>query len=172
MNARVNARAPWNEERATAIIDAHRRLRGALMSMLHALQEEFGCIDEEAIPLLASELNLSRADVHGVVSFYHEFRRTRPGRHTIKVCRAEACQSMNADGLIDHIRKRLKVEFHETTVDGAFTLEPVFCLGNCSLSPALMVGETLYGRVSPARFDALVEKTLGTEKTLAQEIAR
>lgn len=159
----MNARSPWSEERATAVIAANRHLRGALLPMLHALQEEFGCIDEEAIPLLARELNLSRADVHGVVSFYHEFRRSRPGRHTIKVCRAEACQSMNADGLIDHIRRRLKVDFHETTADDAFSLEPVFCLGNCALAPAVMVDETLHGRVSPARFDAITASTLATE---------
>lgn len=161
----MNARSPWNAERAAAIVEANRHLRGNLLPILHALQEEFGCIDEDAVPLLASKLNLSRADVHGVVSFYHEFRRTRPGRHTIKVCRAEACQSMNADGLVDHIRRRLKVDFHETTADDAFTLEPVFCLGNCALAPAVMVDETLHGRVSPGRFDAIAASTLAAEAT-------
>ncbi|PWC52705.1 formate dehydrogenase subunit gamma [Azospirillum sp. TSO22-1] len=157
----MNARSPWSAERAASIIDAHRHLRGNLLPILHALQEEFGCIDEEAVPLLAGELNLSRAEVHGVVSFYHEFRRTRPGRHTIKVCRAEACQSMDSDGLVEHARRRLKVDLGETTADGSFTLESVFCLGNCALAPAVMVDETLHGRVDPRRFDAIVGAEAG-----------
>jgi len=148
--------SPWSAEQALAIIDRYRGLRGALLPTLHALQEEFGCIDEAAIPLLAQELNLSRADVHGVVSFYHDFRRTRPGRHVLKVCRSEACQALGGDALIAHIKDHLQVEFGETTADGAFTLEQVFCLGNCGLSPALMIDDDLYGRVDAARFDGLV----------------
>ncbi|UEM19132.1 formate dehydrogenase subunit gamma [Skermanella mucosa] len=159
----MNARSPWDAGRAAGIIAAHRHMRGALLPILHALQEEFGCIDEDAIPLLARELNLSRADVHGVVSFYHEFRRTRPGRHTVKVCRAEACQSMDPDGLIDHVRRRLGVALGGTTADDAFTLESVFCLGNCALAPAVMVDEALYGRVDARRFDAIAAATLEAE---------
>ena len=158
----MTASQPWSAERAMTIVADNRHLRGALLPILHALQEEFGYIDEQAIPLLASELNLSRADVHGVVTFYHEFRRERPGRHVIKVCRAEACQSMGANALVDHIKKRLQVDFHHTTADGAFTLEQVFCLGNCALSPAVMIDGNLYGRVSTARFDALAAQTAGT----------
>lgn len=160
----MNARTPWSAERAKAIIAGHRHLRGALLPILHALQEEFGCIDEPAIPLLAQEMNLSRADVHGVVSFYHEFRRTRPGRHTIRVCRAEACQSLRAEDLIDHIRRHLGVDLGGTTDDDAFTLEPVFCLGNCALGPAIMVDDTLHGRVDAARFDAIAAATLAQER--------
>lgn len=148
---------PWDAGRAAAIVETHRHLRGNLLPILHALQEEFGCIDEEAVPLLAQELNLSRADVHGVVSFYHDFRRTRPGRHIVKVCRAEACQSMEADGLVEHLQKRLRVDLGDTTTDGTFTLEPVFCLGNCALAPAMMVDGALHGRVSPARADAILD---------------
>ncbi|MBP2302880.1 formate dehydrogenase subunit gamma [Azospirillum picis] len=151
----MNALQPWSAERAMTIVADNRHLRGALLPILHALQEEFGYIDEEAIPLLAAELNLSRADVYGVVSFYHEFRREKPGRHIIKVCRAEACQSMGANALVDHIKKQLQVDFHGTTADGSFTLEQVFCLGNCALSPAVMIDEQLHGRVTPERFDAL-----------------
>lgn len=146
---------PWSAERALSIVAEHAHQRGALLPILHALQETFGCIDEEAIPLLAGALNLSRADVHGVVSFYHDFRRTRPGRHTVKICRAEACQAMGADALLDHVRRRLTVDLHGTTADGVFTVEPVFCLGNCALSPAVMIDGTLHGRVGPDRFDAL-----------------
>lgn len=146
---------PWSAERALSIVAEHAQQRGALLPILHALQDTFGCIDEEAIPLLAGALNLSRADVHGVVSFYHDFRRTRPGRHTVKICRAEACQAMGADALLDHVRRRLTVDPHGTTADGVFTVEPVFCLGNCALSPAVMIDGTLHGRVGPERFDAL-----------------
>lgn len=167
----MNACHPWSAERAMTIVEDNRHLRGALLPILHALQEEFGYIDEEAIPLLATALNLSRADVHGVVSFYHEFRREKPGRHTIKVCRAEACQSMGANALVDHIKKRLQVDFHGTTADGAFTLEPVFCLGNCALSPAVMIDENLHGRVSPDRFDELAAETR-TDPHAHQQIPR
>jgi formate dehydrogenase subunit gamma len=159
----VNARAPWREDRALAVIEEHMHLRGALMPILHALQEEFGCIDEEAIPLLARELNLSRADVHGVVSFYHEFRRTRPGRHVVKVCRAEACQSMGCNDLVSHIESSLSIKLGDTTPDDAFTIEQVFCLGNCALSPAITVDEKIYGRVSNRRFDAILASTLAAE---------
>ncbi|NYZ14746.1 formate dehydrogenase subunit gamma [Azospirillum sp. RWY-5-1] len=159
----MNGRAEWNAQRAQAIIDGNRHLRGALLPILHALQEEFGCIDEAAVPMLARSMNLSRADVHGVISFYHDFRRERPGRHTIKVCRAEACQASGCDSLIGHIERSLGVEMHGTTDDGAFTLEPVFCLGNCALGPAAMIDGDLHGRVTPARFDALVAETLASE---------
>lgn len=150
--------APWSEDRARAIIARHRHLRGALLPILHALQDCFGCIDEPAVPLLAEELNLSRAEVHGVVSFYHDFRRTRPGRHVVKVCRAEACQSMGAESLLAHATRRLSVEAGGTSPDGAFTLEAVYCLGNCALSPAILIDETLHGRVTPERFDALTAR--------------
>lgn len=148
--------SPWSEDRASTIIDRHRGHRGALLPILHELQECFGCIDEAAVPLLARELNLSRAEVHGVVTFYHDFRRTRPGHHVLKVCRAEACQSLGGRALIEHVRDHLKVDFGGTSADGAFTLEQVFCLGNCGLGPSVMIDGDLYGRVDPARFEALV----------------
>lgn len=146
---------PWAEEHACAILAEHQHLRGALLPMLHALQEEFGYIDDAALPLLAKTLNLSRAEIHGVVSFYHEFRRQRPGQHVLKVCRAEACQSMGAEALIAHIQDHLRIDFGQTSADGRFSLEAVYCLGNCALSPSLLLDDTLHGRVSPARFDAL-----------------
>ena len=131
----------------------------ALLEILHDLQEQLGFVPEAALPALAKSLNLSRAEVHGVVTFYHDYRREPAGRHVIKVCRAEACQSMGANALVDHIKKRLQVDFHGTTADGAFTLEPVFCLGNCALSPAVMIDENLHGRVSSDRFDELAAET-------------
>jgi formate dehydrogenase subunit gamma len=109
-----------------------------------------------AVPIIADGLNLSRAEVHGVISFYHYFRDTKPGRHTIHMCRAEACQSMNQPALEAHAKRKLGVGFHGTTADGAFTFEPVYCLGNCACSPAIMVDGELYGRVTPDRFDAIL----------------
>ena len=133
---------------------------GPLIEILHSVQAALGYVPSDAVPLIAEALNLSRAEVHGVVTFYHFFRETPPGRHTVSICRAEACQSMGADGLVEHAKRRLGVNFHETTADGTFSLEPVFCLGNCACSPAAMIDGRLYGRVTPERFDELVaEKT-------------
>ncbi len=129
---------------------------GPLIEVLHAVQAALGYVPSEAIPILAEALNLSRAEVHGVVTFYHFFRETPPGRHTVSLCRAEACQSMGADALAAHAKQRLGVDFHETTADGAFSLEPVFCLGNCACSPAAMIDGRLYGRLTPQSLDALI----------------
>ena len=128
----------------------------ALIEILHDLQDELGFIPEAALPALAKSLNLSRAEVHGVVTFYHDFHRHPTGRHVIKVCRAEACQSMGADELVRSIRKSLKVALGETTSDGAITVEAAYCLGNCALSPAIMVDGKLVGRVDDAKFNAVV----------------
>lgn len=129
---------------------------GSLLLVLHAVQKEFGYVPEESIPLIADALNLSRAEVHGVLSFYHYFRRTPRGEHVVQICRAESCQAMHAEQLIAHAKKRLQIGFHETTADGRFSLEPVYCLGNCACSPAIMIDDELHGRVSPERFDALI----------------
>jgi formate dehydrogenase subunit gamma len=129
---------------------------GPLIEVLHSVQAALGYVPPDAVPILAEALNLSRAEVHGVVTFYHFFRETPPGKHTVSICRAEACQSMGADALVAHAKRRLGVDFHETTADGVFSLEPVFCLGNCACSPAAMIDGRLYGRVTPARFDQLV----------------
>ena len=129
---------------------------GPLIEILHSVQAALGYVPPDAVPILAEALNLSRAEVHGVVTFYHFFRETPPGRHTVSICRAEACQSMGADDLVEHAKRRLGVDFHETTADGIFSLEPIFCLGNCACSPAAMIDGRLYGRVTPERFDELV----------------
>jgi formate dehydrogenase subunit gamma len=138
------------------IVDRLAHLEGALLPVLHAVQGALGYVPPEAVPVLADRMNLSRAEVHGVISFYHWFRSTPPGRHTMHLCRAEACQSMNARGLEAHAKARLGAAFHETTANGAFSLEPVYCLGNCALAPAMMIDGQLYGRVTPQRFDAVV----------------
>ena len=140
----------------TAAVQAHRDTPGNLLPVLHAVQDRLGWVPPETIALIAFELNLSRAEVHGVLSFYHGFRSRQPGRHVLQLCRAEACQARGAAALETHAKKTLGVDFHATTADGAVTLEPVYCLGNCALGPSLMVDDKLCGRVSPARFDQLV----------------
>jgi formate dehydrogenase subunit gamma len=129
---------------------------GPLLEVLHAIQAALGYVPEGAVPLVAEGLNISRAEVHGVVTFYHYFRRTPPGKHVVSLCRAEACQSMGADALAEHVKGRLGVDFHETTEDGQFSLEPVYCLGNCACSPAAMVDGELHGRLTPERIDAVI----------------
>jgi formate dehydrogenase subunit gamma len=150
---------PLDTKTQDAVSGAVARLKdlpGALLPILHAIQDAVGYVPEAAVPLIADGLNLSRAEVHGVISFYHYFRDTKPGRHTIHMCRAEACQSMNQAALEAHAKGALGVEFHGTTANGAFSFEPVYCLGNCACSPAIMVDGELYGRVTPERFDAIV----------------
>jgi formate dehydrogenase subunit gamma len=140
------------------IVAEHKGRPGPLLEVLHAIQGELGFIPPGAVPVVADELNLSRAEVHGVVTFYHYFRRSRPGQHTVSLCQAEACQSMGAEALARHAQRRLGIEFHETTADGQVSLEPIYCLGNCACSPAAMIDGRLYGRVSPERFDELVRE--------------
>jgi formate dehydrogenase subunit gamma len=124
--------------------------------VLQALQDEFGYIDDAAIDLVADALNLSRAEIVGVVYFYHDFRHAPPGRHILRICRAEACQSMGCEALVQHIETRLGASLGQTTPDGAFSLEAVYCLGNCALSPAVMLDGRLYGQVSPHRADTII----------------
>ena len=138
------------------VVESHRGRIGALLPVLHAIQDMFGFIPTEAIPLLAGAMNLSRAEIHGVMSFYHDFRSEPPGKHVVHLCRAEACQAMGAYGLEQHARERLGIDYGETTNDGQFTLEPVYCLGNCACSPSLRIGDELFARVSPERFDELI----------------
>lgn len=139
-----------------AIIQAHRHLPGATLPILHAIQDAWGYVPDEALPRIATALNLSRAEVQGVVSFYPHFRRTPPGRHVVQVCRAESCLAMGAEALEAHARATLGIDLHQTSADGAVTLEPVYCLGNCACSPAIRVDDDIHGRMSPRRFDALV----------------
>ena len=140
----------------SAVIEAHSEKLGALMPVLHELQAQLGHIPEEAVPLLARGLGLSRAEVHGVISFYHDFRQKPAGEHTIQVCRAEACQSMGGRELERHVRDLLGVDPGETTPDGRFTLEPVYCLGHCACSPAIRINDAFHARVTPQRFDEIL----------------
>ena len=148
---------PPHQRQAVQDAVAHlKELPGALLPVLHAVQDALGYVPPEAVPLIAHGLNLSRADVHGVISFYHHFRTQAPGRHIVHLCRAEACQAMGAVALEAHAKLVLGIDFHETTADGAVTLEPAYCLGNCALSPALLLDNELHGRVDAAAFDALI----------------
>jgi formate dehydrogenase subunit gamma len=142
-----------------AIAAALKDKPGALLPILHGIQNAMGYIPSESVPEIAKVLNLSRAEVHGVISFYHYFRDTQPGKHTIHLCRAESCQAMGGKQLENHVKTRLGIDFHETTADGKFTLEPVYCLGNCACSPAMQIGEEIYGRVSANSFDAVIKET-------------
>jgi formate dehydrogenase subunit gamma len=149
---------PWNAERAAEVIARHADGQGSLLPMLHALQEAFGCIPDAAIRQVAQALNLSRAEVYGTLSFYHDFRRTPPGRHVVKLCQAEACQSMGCRTLAEHVQERLGVGLGETTPDGRVTVEAVYCLGLCATAPSAMVDGQVVGRLTPARVDALLER--------------
>ncbi len=154
----MTARDQWDEKRALRCIREHEHLPGALLPVLHALAEAFGYIDDRAIPLVADVLNVSRAEVVGVVNFYDDFRQSPPGRHVLRLCRAEACQSMSSESMLAHVQARLSIEPGETTADGAVTLESVYCLGNCALAPALMLDGRLYGRVSRDLADELLAR--------------
>lgn len=145
------------------ILDAHREMPGNLLPILHGIQDTLGYIPPDAVPDIAKALNLSKAEVHGVVSFYHYFRVTPPGKHTIRICRAESCQSMNSKTLETHAKQALNIDFHETSADGMFSLEPVYCLGNCACSPAITIDNEVFGRVSPEKFDQLLATFKGTE---------
>jgi formate dehydrogenase subunit gamma len=150
----------WEEQRARDIIAARAGEAGAMLPILHAMQEVFGCVPEAAVPMIAEALNLTRAEVHGVVTFYHDFRRSPPGRHVLKLCRAEACQSMGADGLAARACARLGIGWGETTEDGRVTLDPVYCLGLCATAPSAMMDGKPVGRLTEGRLDRMIEAAL------------
>jgi formate dehydrogenase subunit gamma len=139
------------------IVADHRDERGALLPILHAVQSEFGCVPRELIPTIAEELNLSRADVYGVASFYRDFLDEPAGRSTVRLCRAEACQAVGANELVESAKQQLGVDMGSTTPDGDITLDEVFCLGNCALGPSGTVDGTLHGRLDPDRLASLTE---------------
>lgn len=135
----------------------HAKTPGGLMPALHAVQDALGHVPEAAVPVLADVFNLSRAEVHGVVSYYHHFRRTPPGRHVLEICRAESCKSLGADALVERAKGRLGCDLHETSADGACSLEPVYCLGLCASSPAAMLDGRPIARLSPEKMDRLID---------------
>lgn len=147
---------PWDETRGADIIAEHSKQEGATLVILHALQEAFGYVPEAAIPMLAQALNLSRAEVHGVFTFYHDFRHKPAGRHVLKFCRAEACQAAGGDALAARAEAKLGVSLGSTTADDRVTLEPIYCLGLCATAPSAMLDGRLIGRLDEKRIDALV----------------
>jgi formate dehydrogenase subunit gamma len=149
---------PWNADWGREIIARHSHREGALLPILLALQKTFGCIPEAAKPIIADALNLTRAEVHGVVTFYHDFRSEPPGRHVLKLCRAEACQAAGGDALAQHAQAKLGIAFGATSADGRVTLEPVYCLGLCATAPSAMLDGRVVGRLDAARLDAVLEE--------------
>ncbi len=149
---------PWSAARADEIISDAAKQDGACLPILHALQRAFGYVPPEAVPMVAQTLNLSRAEVHGVVSFYHDFRHEPAGRHVMKLCRAEACQAMGADALHQHAQNKLRVGWGETTTDGKVTLEPVYCLGLCACAPSAMIDGKVYGGLDNAKLGKLIDR--------------
>jgi formate dehydrogenase subunit gamma len=141
------------------VLERRAAMPGALLPILHEVQDALGHIPSDLVPEIAGALNLSRAEVHGVITYYHHFRSEPAGRRVVQICRAESCQAMGADALLAHAQLRLGCALHDSTKDGAFTLEAVYCLGLCASSPAMMLGDELHARVTPQRFDALLQET-------------
>jgi formate dehydrogenase subunit gamma len=140
----------------TSCIEQYREVPGGLLPLLHAIQDSLGFVPADAVPSIAKALQLSRAEVHGVISFYHDFRAAPAGNHVLQICRAEACQALGARALEAHAKSSLGVDFGGTTADGAITLEAVYCLGNCACSPSVRLDDQIHARVNAARLDELL----------------
>ena len=140
-----------------AVIAALKHKPGSLLPILHGIQDRIGYVPSEAIPVIAKELNLTRAEVHGVIKFYTDFRYEAPGQHVVRICQAESCQAMGCVALTAHAKARLGIDFHQTTRDNAFSLEPVYCLGMCAVSPAMMIDGEVYGRLTPQRLEQVLD---------------
>jgi len=154
--AELSSLSPADIATINGVLARLKELPGALLPILHGIQDALGYVPKDAVPIVAKSLNLSRAEVHGVVSFYHWYRTEKPGEHVIHLCRAEACQAVGGRALETHVKTRLGIDFHETTADGRYTLEPAYCLGNCAVGPSLLIDMQLRGRITSARFDRLI----------------
>ena len=152
----MNSSAVSLREIVESAVESHRDRVGPLLPVLHSIQEKLGYVPQEAVPMIAGAMNLSRAEIHGVMSFYHDFRSEPAGQHIVHLCRAEACQAMGSRALEQHARDRLGIDFGQTTSDGLFTLEPVYCLGNCACSPSIRINDEIHARVSAELFDELI----------------
>ncbi|MEQ5837532.1 formate dehydrogenase subunit gamma [Marinobacter sp. NFXS9] len=152
----------WTPELIQQAVDAHKDMPGAMLPILHAIQDRFGYIPEAAVPIIAESLRHTRAEVHGIISFYHHFRTQPSGSHVVQVCRAEACQAVGARQLEAHVKARLGVDYHQTSRDNEFTLEPVYCLGNCACGPSIRVDDDIHGRMDAEKFDRLADRLTTT----------
>ena len=152
-----------NIDKAIDVIDRYINMPGGLLECLHGLQAVFGYVPKESINDIAEGFNISRAEVHGVISFYHDFKTHPVGRNRVQICRSEACQSMGSRQLESHAKQRLGIDYHQTTDDGNISLEPVYCLGNCACSPSIRVNDKVFARVDQHRFDELMAD-LGTSQ--------
>ncbi|MEX1214393.1 formate dehydrogenase subunit gamma [Saccharospirillum sp.] len=148
------------QARVQAIVADLKHKPGALLPILHRVRDTLGHIPESAVPVIAEGLQITRAEVHGVISFYHDFNTQLIGRHRLQICRAEACQARGSRKLEHYARERLGIDYHQTTRDGEFTLEPVYCLGNCATGPSVRIGNHIHGRVSAERFDAIIDQAI------------
>jgi len=164
----------WSPERAGEIIGAHRQRPGATLPILHALQEVFGCVPAEAVPMVAEALNLSRAEVHGVVSFYHDFRAAPPGRTVVKLCRAEACQAVGSEELAAEMERRLGIASGQTTADQRVTLEAIYCLGNCACGPSALIDGKLEAYLDADKVEAKIAQAerRGSDRSAADRRGR
>lgn len=152
----------WTPDMIRQKVQVLKHKPGALLPILHAVQDQLGYIPKDAVPIIAEEMQLTRAEVHGVISFYHHFRSQQPGSHVVQVCRAEACQAQGGRALERHIQDTLGVDYHQTSADYEFTLEPVYCLGNCACGPSIRVNNQVYGRMSPTKFDQMADRLTTT----------
>lgn len=145
-------------EEILVVLESLKSLPGALLPILHAIQDRLGFVPPASVPLIAQALNLSRAEVHGVISFYHHFRSAKPGRHVVQLCRAEACQAMGAREIERHVRQRLGIDFNATTADQSITLEAIYCLGNCACAPSASIDGVVHSRLTVALIDQLIDR--------------
>lgn len=146
----------WTPQQILHIIDSHKARPGAMLPILHGIQDRFGYIPEASVPIIAEALRQTRAEVHGIISFYHHFRTRPTGSHVLHVCRAEACQAMGGRQLESHIKSSLGIDYHQTSRDNEVTLEPVYCLGNCACAPSVQIGDRVHGRMTTTKFDRLL----------------
>jgi formate dehydrogenase subunit gamma len=155
--------APFDMTTVESIIAQRKNMPGALLPILHEIQEKVGYIPPEVVSPIDDGLNISRAEVHGVITYYHFFRQHPPGKHVVQICRAEACQARGCESLVDHARKLLGCDFHGTTEDGSFSLENVYCLGQCASGPAIQIDDDLHARVSKEKFKRLIQAKRGMQ---------
>ena len=153
----------WDVTTVQDVIKACKSMPGAMLPILHGIQDAVGYIPSDAVAMIADGLNVSRAEVHGVITYYHHFRQEPAGKRLVQICRAEACQARGADALVAHAKAILGCDFHQTTADGEVTLEPAYCLGQCAVGPNMTIGDELHARITPEKFDGLINAKRGAK---------